>query len=140
MSVLMPGGDATADRLLQLAGDFVRLVSDKDGAQKRLIDLAKATTAAEQLIERANKASKASDERIAEHEARIKAELAEHEDLLLRGRQALEKERATFEKTRDALIAEASRLRDEAQHDHEAASAKLKQLNDKLSVIQAAVA
>jgi len=45
----MPG-DAVANRLLQLGADFVRLISNKDGAAQRLTDLAAATAAAEQKI------------------------------------------------------------------------------------------
>ena len=51
----MPGDDV-ANRLLQLAADFVGLVSDKGGAAKRLTELAAATAAAEAKIVEARQA------------------------------------------------------------------------------------
>lgn len=131
----MPG-DAVADRLLSLTADLVALISDKGGAQQRLKDLAKATREAEQLIEQATAASKASDERL----AGVERELAEHADAMLRDRQVLQRERDQFGKERKALLDEASKLRDQAQHDSDMAATKLKELNAKLAAISQAAA
>ena len=132
---VMPG-DAVANRLLQLAADFVGLVSDKDGAAARLNDLAAATATAEAKITEARQARKGADERIAE----VERELAEHNDRMLADRQVLARERDGFEKERRALLDEATRLRDQAQHDSDMAATKLRELNAKLEKISAAAA
>jgi hypothetical protein len=135
----MTAGDAAVNRLLQLAHGVVELANDRGGAAKRLADLAAATSAAEAKIAEARAAAKAADEKIASHDAWIKNDLAQHDDLLLRNRQALEKERVEFEKMRGALLDEATKLRDQAQRDSDMAATKLKELNSKLQAVQAAV-
>ena len=131
----MPG-DAVANRLLQLAADFVGLVSDKGGAAQRLNDLAAATAAAEAAIKEAKKTMKQADERTAS----FKTELAQHEDLLLRQRQAQEHEVNEFQRMRGALLDEATKLRDQARADADNAATKLRELNAKLEKISAAAA
>jgi hypothetical protein len=134
----MPG-DQVANRLIQLAADVVGLINDKGGAAQRLSDLAAATAAAEAKIAEARAAAKEADQKLSEHDRWIKAELAQHEDLLLRNRQALEKERVEFERTRGALLDEATKLRDQARADADQAATKLRELNNKLQAVQAAV-
>jgi chromosome segregation ATPase len=130
----MPG-DAVANRLLQLAADFVGLVSDKGGAAQRLNDLAAATAAAEAKITEARQARKGADERIAE----VKRELAEHADKMLADRQVLQREREALARDRAALLDEATKLRDQARADADQAASKLRELNTKLQAVQAAV-
>ena len=131
----MPG-DQVANRLIQLAADFVALISDKDGAAKRLADLSAAQAAAQATIKEAKKTMKQADERT----ALFKTELAQHEDLLLRQRQAQEHEVNEFQRMRGALLDEATKLRDQARSDADQAAAKVKELNAKLAAIQSAVA
>src|SRR5215472_6745804 len=95
-------GDAVANRLLQLAADFVGLISDKDGAAQRLVDLAAATATAEAKIAEARQARRGADERIAE----VERELAEHSDRMLADRQVLQREREAFERERAAVLGE----------------------------------
>jgi hypothetical protein len=130
---MMPG-DAVANRLLQLAQDFVGLISDKDGAAQRLSALAQATAAAQAAIKEAKKTMKQADERTAS----FKTELAQHEDLLLRQKQAQEHEVNEFQRMRGALLDEATKLRDQAQRDADEASNKLRALNHKLEMVQQA--
>jgi hypothetical protein len=140
MSLLeMTAGDAAVNRMLQLVAGVLELVNDRAGAGKRLSDLAAATTAAEHKIGEARAAAKAADEKIAEHDRWIKNDLAQHEDLLLRNRQALEKEQVAFERMRGALLDEATKLRDQARADADQAANKLRELNTKLQAVQAAV-
>ena len=129
-------GDQAANRLLQLAADFVALINDQGAAQKRLADLAAATAAAQATIKEAKKTMK----QAAERTASFKTELAQHEDLLLRQRQAQEHEVNEFQRMRGALLDEAKQLRDQARGDADQASAKLKELNAKLAAIQSAAA
>src|SRR5262245_24002642 len=138
-SLLDMPGDQAANRLLQLAADVVGLINDKSGAAKRLADLAAATAAAETKITEAHAAAKAANEKLNEHDAWIKTDLAQHEDLLLRNRQALEKEQVAFERMRGALLDEATKLRDQARADADQAANKLRELNTKLQAVQAAV-
>jgi hypothetical protein len=128
--------DQAFNRLLQLVADVIGVVNDPDGAAKRLGDLAAATAAAQAAIKGARTTMKQADDRTAS----FKAELAQHEDFLLRARQAHEKEVVAFERTRGALIDEAKMLRDQARADADQASAKLKELNAKLAAIQSAAA
>jgi hypothetical protein len=128
-------GDAVANRLLQLAADFVGLISDKDGAAQRLSDLAAATAAAEGKITEARQARRGADERIVE----VERELAEHADKMLADRQVLAREREAFARDRAAVLDEANRLRDQARADADQAAAKVKELNAKLAAIQSAV-
>jgi len=130
----MPG-DQVANRLIQLAADFVALISDKDGAAKRLADLSAAQAAAQATIKEAKKTMKQADERTAS----FKTELAQHEDLLLRQRQAQEHEVNEFQRMRGAVLDEANKLRDQARADADMAATKLKELNAKLAAIQSAV-
>ena len=132
---MMPG-DAVANRLLQLAQDFVGLISDKDGAAQRLSALAQATAAAQAAIKEAKKTMK----QAAERTASFKTELAQHEDLLLRQRQAQEHEVNEFQRMRGALLDEATKLRDQARADADNAATKLRELNAKLEKISAAAA
>ena len=132
---MMPG-DQAANRLLQLAADFVALINDQGAAQKRLADLAAATAAAQATIKEAKNTMKQADERTAS----FKTELAQHEDLLLRQRQAQEHEVNEFQRMRGALIDEAKELRAQAQRDSDMAATKLKELNAKLEKISAAAA
>jgi hypothetical protein len=132
---MMPG-DQAANRLLQLAADFVALINDQGAAQKRLADLAAATAAAQATIKEAKKTMK----QAAERTASFKTELAQHEDLLLRQRQAQEHEVNEFQRMRGALIDEAKELRAQAQRDSDMAATKLKELNAKLEKISAAAA
>ena len=134
-SLLDMAGDAVANRLLQLAADFVGLISDKDGAAQRLSDLAAATAAAEAKITEARQARRGADERIAE----VERELAAHADKMLAERQVLQREREQIARDRAALIDEASRLRDAAAADAAQAANKLRELNTKLQAVQAAV-
>lgn len=101
---MMPG-DAVANRLLQLAADFVGLISDKDGAAQRLSDLATATAAAEAKITEARQARRGADERIAE----VERELAEHNDRMLADRQVLAREREAFARERATVLDEANK-------------------------------
>jgi hypothetical protein len=128
-------GDQVANRLIQVVADVIGLFNDP-GAAKRLAELAAATAAAEATIKEAKKTMKQADERTAS----FKTELTQHEDFLLRQRQAHEKEVVAFEKTRGALLDEANRLRDQARADADQAANKLKELNAKLAAIQSAVA
>ena len=111
-------------------------INDQSGAQKRLADLAAATAAADKRIGEAHAASKAADE----HVERVKRELAEHGDAMLRDRQVLQRERDQFEKTRQGRLDEVAKLRDQAQHDSDMAATKLKELNAKLAAISQAAA
>jgi hypothetical protein len=135
MSLDMPG-DAVANRLLQLAADFVALINDQGAAKKRLADLAAATAAAQATIKEAKNTMKQADERTAS----FKTELAQHEDLLLRQRQAQEHEVNEFQRMRGALLDEATKLRDQARADADNAATKLRELNAKLEKISAAAA
>ena len=134
-SLLDMPGDQVANRLLQLGADFVRLISDTDGAAQRLADLAAAQAAAEAKITEARQARRGADERIAE----VERELAEHNDRMLADRQVLQREREAFAKERAAVLDEANKLRDQARSDADAAGGKLKELNAKLAAIQSAV-
>ena len=128
--------DAVANRLLQLGADFVRLISDTDGAAtRRLTDLATATASAEQKIGEARAARRGADERIKE----VERELAEHADKMLADRQVLAREREAFARERAASLDEANKLRDQARSDADQAAAKVKELNAKLAAIQSAV-
>jgi hypothetical protein len=135
-SLLDRPGDDVANRLIQLVHDVVGLINDKGGAAKRLAELAAATAANEAKIAEAKAATKEANEEV----KRIKAELAAHDDAMLRARQAHEKEVVSFEKTRGALLDEATRLRDQARADADVAAMKLKELNSKLAAIQSAAA
>ena len=128
--------DQAFNRLLQLVADVIGVVNDPDGAAKRLSDLAAATAAAQATIKEAKKMMKQADERTAS----FKTELAQHEDLLLRRKQAQEHEVNEFQRMRGALLDEATKARDAAKRDAEVAQAKLKELNDKLAAINAAAA
>jgi hypothetical protein len=128
-------GDQAVNRLVQLGADFIALLGDK-AATKRLSDLAAAQKAVEAKIAEAKAATKDANEEI----KRIKAELAAHDDAMLRARQAHEKEVVTFERTRGALLDEATKLRDQARADADQAAMKLKELNSKLAAIQSAAA
>jgi hypothetical protein len=138
-SLLELPGDAVANRLIQLAADVVALVNDPTGAAKRLADLAAATKAAQAKITEARAAAKEADQKIAEHDRWIKTDLAEHQDLLLRNRQALEHERGEFERMRGALIAEQTQLRDQARADADQVANKLRELNKMSQAVAAAV-
>jgi hypothetical protein len=137
MSVLELPVSYSFSQVLETIADVAAALRDP---HSKLDDLAAASKEARELIERANAASRALDERIAEHDERMKTERAEHDDALLVGRQALATERATFEKTRGALLDEASKARDQARNDSEAAAQKLKELNAKLAAISQAAA
>ena len=132
----MTAADQAFNRLLQLVADVIGVVNDPGGAAKRLSDLAAATAAAQATIKEAKKTMKQADDRTAS----FKTELAQHEDLLLRQRQAQEHEVNEFQRMRGALLDEATKLRDQARADAEQAAAKLKELNAKLAAIQSAAA
>jgi len=134
-SLLDMPGDQVANRLLQLGADFVRLISDTDGAAQRLADLAAAQAAAEAKITEARQARRGADERIAE----VERELAAHADKMLADRHVLQREREAFERERAALLGEATDLRDRARADADQAANKLRELNTKLQAVQAAV-
>ena len=135
MSLLEPS-DQAFNRMLQLVADVIGVVNDPGGAAKRCTDLAAVTSAAEQKIVEARQARRGADDRIAE----VERELAEHADKMLAERQVLQRERESFAKERAALLDEASRLRGQAQADADQVANKLKELNAKLTAINAAAA
>lgn len=137
MSVLELPVSYSFSQVLETIADVAAALRDP---HSKLDDLAAASKEARELIERANAASRALDERIAEHDERIKRERAEHDDQMLTDRQVLQRKEDQFEKTRQGILDETNRLHDQARADADT-NAKLKaDLQSRLAAIAAAAA
>jgi hypothetical protein len=135
----MPVTDSFSQALETLSA-VAGVLSDPKVAGKVLGDLAAASKQARATIEQANAASKAADEKLAEHAEQIQRELAEHVEFMDGERQKFGAEKAAFEKWQVGMRKQAEDLVAAAKGEHDQAAALRRDLDSRLERLKSVAA